>query len=362
VIDRDELGAWLTLLETPQLGRTSARRLLGAFGSPQAVLAAPTGALRDALGVALADALRDHDAGALAERTWTWLHEAPQRAVVALGDPGYPPLLLETGDPPLLLYLQGHAELLAAESVAIVGSRNPTAQGRDNAHALAAALSEAGFAIVSGLALGIDAAAHEGGLAGPGRTVAVVGTGLDRVYPRGNLALAHRIADEGLLVSEYALGTPPLAANFPLRNRIIAGLSRGTLVVEAATQSGSLITARLAAEFGREVFAVPGSIHSPQSRGCHVLIQQGAKLVLGVGDVLDELRPIAQRPPPAPPPAADRGDPVLDAMGFDPVGLDALLARTGWPAAELNARLLDLELAGRVARLPGQLFQRRGRS
>ena len=219
---------------------------------------------------------------------------------------------------------------------------------------------------MSGLALGIDGAAHAGALDGPGSTIAVVGTGPDRVYPKRHLALAHRIAAEGLLLSEYPLGTPPLPPNFPRRNRIIAGLSLGTLVVEAALQSGSLITARLALEQGREVFAIPGSIHSPQARGCHALIRQGAKLVEQASDILEELQ---GHPLPAPPPAdpaamEDEGnpgrDPVLEAMGYDPVTLDALVARTGWPAAELSAHLLTLELDGAVARLPGSLFQRRG--
>ena len=252
-------------------------------------------------------------------------------------------------------------ELLQRPAIAIVGSRNPTAQGRDNAKAFATALSGAGLTIVSGLALGVDGAAHEGALDGPGSTIAVVGTGLDRVYPRAHHTLAHRIAREGLMLSEYALGMPPLAANFPLRNRIIAGVSQGVLVVEAALQSGSLITARLAAEAGREVFAIPGSIHAPQSRGCHALIKQGAKLVDSAQDIQEELQFGHQGPGETPqPPTAERGqgDPLLEAMGYDPVSLDALVARTGSPPHELNARLLDLELSGRVARLPGQLFQR----
>ncbi len=215
---------------------------------------------------------------------------APEsRQIVTLGDAALPAGAAQTADPPLLLYAQGRCELLHARAVAIVGSRNPTPQGIDNARAFAGHLSQAGLTIVSGLALGIDGAAHEGALDGPGSTIAVVGTGLDRVYPTRHRELAHRIASEGLMVSEFPLGTPPLPPNFPLRNRIIAGLTRGTLVVEAALQSGSLITARLALEAGREVFAIPGSIHSPQSRGCHALIKQGAKLVDGAEDVLEEL-------------------------------------------------------------------------
>jgi DNA processing protein len=259
------------------------------------------------------------------------------------------------------LYVQGRRELLSRPSIAIVGSRNASLQGVDNARSFAAHLSREGWTIVSGLAFGIDGAAHEGGLDGSSSTIAVVGTGLDRVYPARHRQLAHRIARDGVLISEFAPGTPPLPSNFPMRNRIIAGLSRGTVVVEAALQSGSLITARLAAEAGREVFAVPGSIHSPLSRGCHALIRQGAKLVESAQDILEELQGAGL----APQSAVEAGtaphrDPILEALGHDPVTLDALCARTGWSAQELSARLLELELEDRVARLPGGLYQRRG--
>ena len=358
MIERDELGAWLRLLETPQVGREAARRLLAAFGSPQAVFEARPAALREvAGGLATALGTPPPTLEGLLESTWQWLAAGERRAVVTLGDALYPASLLETADPPVLLYLQGRPELLAAASIAVVGSRNPTPQGVDNARAFGRHLSQAGLSVVSGLALGIDGAAHEGALDGQGSTIAVVGTGLDRVYPKRHLALAHRIAEQGLVVSEYTLGTPPLPAHFPPRNRLIAGLSRGTLVVEAALQSGSLITARLAAECGREVFAIPGSIHAPQSRGCHLLIKQGAKLVDSARDILEELRlgaPVVAAPADKPQPA----DPLLHALGHDPVTLDALVERTGVAPAALNVRLLELELEGRVARLPGQLFQR----
>lgn len=361
MIERDELGAWLRLLETPGVGRESARRLLAAFGSPEAVLAASAAQRRAAAPGPAAFALEAAPEGlhALIEHTWSWLHadDTAPRRVLYLGDADYPPALLESADPPLLLYLRGRIERLAQRSVAIVGSRNPTAQGLDNARAFARTLSEHGWTVVSGLALGIDAAAHEGALLGPASTIAVVGTGLDITYPQRHQKLTRRIADEGLLVSEYSLGTPPLPANFPIRNRIIAGLTRGTLVVEAALQSGSLITARLAVESGRDVFAIPGSIHSPQARGCHHLIKQGAKLVETAADLLEEL---GDTTPPAPQPAAaPTAHPLLDAMGFDPIGLDELSNRTGMSAHDLSAKLLELELDGRVARLPGQLFQRR---
>ena len=363
MIDRDELAAWVRLLETPGVGRESSRKLLAAFGSPQSVLGASVSARSQVVprDTAAALATSSETLDALVVATLAWFDEKAGEAldIVTLGDPRYPSALLQTADPPLLLYAQGRCELLEAQSLAVVGSRNPTPQGTENARSFSAHLSRCGLTIVSGMALGIDGAAHYGGLEGPASTIAVVGTGLDRVYPRRHLALAHRIAVEGLIVSEYALGTPPLAANFPLRNRIIAGLARGTLVVEAALQSGSLITARLAVEAGREVFAIPGSIHSPQARGCHALIRQGAKLVEGAEDVLEELRmPTRAAGATAAPLAAEKEDPILAALGFDPVTLDALVARTGWTPAALNARLLDLELDGRVARLPGQLFQR----
>lgn len=373
-MDPDELTAWLRLAGTPGLGRTSVRRLLASLGSPQAVLDADPAVLETIAGAAAASALSQppasFDERLASTRAWLDAGDAAPRALLPLGDPRYPAALLQTADPPLLLHAEGRLEVLDTPLLAIVGSRNPTAQGLDNARDFARHLAGAGWTIVSGLALGIDAAAHQGALDGGGMTIAVVGTGLDTVYPRRHAALAARIARQGLLLSEYGLGSPSVARHFPERNRIIAGLSRGTLVIEAALQSGSLITARLAAEAGREVFAIPGSIHSPLSRGCHALIRQGAKLVESGQDVLEELTPSFARTTAAlpfeaeadPDPQADEdiaGDPLLEAMGHDPVSLDALIARTGVPGHELSARLLELELAGDVARLPGQLFQRR---
>ena len=387
-MDHDELGAWLRLTLTPGIGNGAARRLLARFGLPQSIFQQTEAALQLCVPAAQAKALRETPQGweALWQTTAQWLANAapqgPARAIVSLGDLRYPQALLDTEDPPLLLYLMGPASLLEHQPfpsdrcLAVVGSRNPTAQGAENARLFARALCGAGLTIVSGLALGVDAAAHEGALeaatsAGTmAATIAVVGTGLDRVYPRKNLDLAHRIAAHGLIVSEYPLGTPPLPANFPKRNRIISGLSQGTLVVEAALASGSLITARMAAEQGREVFAIPGSIHAPQSRGCHALIRQGAKLVESAQDVLEELKIPATTVPGLPhegvnaPGAAasdETEDPVLAALGYDPMGLDALIARTGMDASTLQVALLELELDGRVARLPGGLFQRVGR-
>lgn len=370
--DPREVGAWLRLTAAPGLGRAKARRLLAAFGSAPAVMEASEAALAQVAGPAAAALLvappDDFQQQLLAD-TLAWLDKGAGRTLVMLGDAAYPQALLHAADPPLMLYAHGRLELLQRPSVAIVGSRNPTAQGTDNARAFGVALSNAGWTVVSGLALGIDGAAHQGALAGPGSTIGVVGTGLDRIYPSQHKALTHRIAQEGLLLSEFALGAPPLAEHFPMRNRIIAGLSRGTLVVEAALRSGSLITARMALEAGRDVFAIPGSIHATQSRGCHALLKQGAKLVEQAQDVLEELAGLTPLPglaadPPDPqdddgvPPPEDL-DPVLAALGHDPATLDALIARCGWPAPALNARLLELELDGQVVRLPGGLFQRR---
>ena len=381
-MDRDELADWLRLTLTPGIGDAAARRLLAAFGLPENIFRQPATTLHDIVTAAQAAALRQAPEGLTAQidQTLHWLQEVEPdgavRRLVTLGDAAYPTSLLETADPPVMLYLLGAADFDLTQldrSLAIVGSRNPTPQGEANAKAFARAFVEAGLPIVSGLALGIDGAAHQGALDGaaaaPGRlaTVAVVGTGLDRVYPARHRALAHRITAHGLIVSEFALGTPPLNQNFPRRNRIISGLTRGTLVVEAALASGSLITARMAAEQGREVFAIPGSIHSPQSRGCHALIRQGAKLVESVHDVLEELptdeaavTSTASTPHhhlTVPPEAVV----LLASLGFDPVGLDELVARTGEPTARLQALLLELELADHVARLPGGLFQRQAR-
>ena len=371
-MQRDELAAWLRLSVTRGVGRASVRRLLAAFGLPQQLFAQSDAALADVVSPAQVRALREEPAGwpERLEATWAWLQDAPQqRRILTLADPGYPAALLRTDDPPILLYACGLPLRSWPAGVAVVGSRNPTPQGAANARQFARSLAEAGLTVVSGLALGVDGAAHEGALdgaaAGEVATIAVVGTGLDQVYPRRHQALAERIAERGVLLSEYPLGTPPLAENFPQRNRIISALGEGTLVVEAALQSGSLITARMSLEQGKDVFAIPGSIHSPQSRGCHLLLKQGAKLVETAQDILEELR-MGPRPfaldvdtgvAVVDVPAGDR---LVDALGYDPVGLDALIARTGLPAASLQAQLLELELGGCVARLPGGLFQRVG--
>jgi len=360
----DEVAAWLRLLLTPGIGRAGARQLLSAFGTPQAVFEASSAARQECLGQAIVTDEVPAGLPLALAALGAWLDAAARRDWVALGDARYPRALLQTADPPLLLYTQGDTNLLNSPCLAIVGSRNPTPQGAENSRAFAEHLGHAGLTVVSGMALGIDGAAHSGALAAGAHTIAVVGTGLDRVYPRAHRELAHRIAERGLIISEFNLGTEPLAANFPQRNRIIAGLSLGTLVVEAALESGSLITARHAVEAGREVFAIPGSIHSPQSRGCHALIKQGAKLVDEARDVLEELRwlPLEAAATAAAVGAVAAPDELLSAMGYEPTGMDQLQARTGWPTARLSARLLELELAGQVSRLPGGLYQRTGKA
>ena len=374
-MERAELAGWLRLALTPGVGNGAARRLLAAFGLPANVFIQPEAALQQVVTAAQASALRSEPAQleAQVQATLDWLQHGGgpgTRGIVTLADPGYPTPLLNIEDPPLLLYFIGELAHPWPRGIAVVGSRNPTPQGLVNARMFSQCFAQAGFTVVSGLALGVDGAAHDGALqaAAPGQlgTVAVVGTGLDRVYPRQHLELSHRIAQAGLLISEYPIGTPPLAPNFPKRNRIIAALSEGTVVVEAALQSGSLITARQAAEQGKEVFAIPGSIHSPQSRGCHALLKQGAKLVETAQDVLEELPSGSHAAGSvgaaalAPERARSPEDSMIAALGFDPVSIDSLVARTGIAAANLQAKLLELELQGSIARLPGGLYQRVG--
>ena len=350
-----DLAAWIKLSLVPGVGGASMRKLLHAFGLPQHVLAAGRSALSRIVTAELADRiLSDLDSRAV-EAALEWAAVAGHD-ILTLADADYPQPLLETPDPPALLYLRGRRELLAFPGLAVVGSRNATPQGISNAEQFARAFSSAGLTIVSGLALGIDAAAHRGGLDGTGSTVAVLGTGADILYPQRNRELGERIAQEGLIISEFPLGTPPHASNFPRRNRVISGLTRGCLVVEAALASGSLITARLAAEQGREVFAIPGSIHAPHSKGCHALIKQGAKLVENAQDLLQELRIEYSIAPATAAASAVTG--LLAHMGYDNCDIDTLCARSGLTADVVSAMLLQLELDGKVASLPGGLYQR----
>lgn len=356
------LALWLRLELTPGVGRFTVRRLLEHFTSPEAVFAASAEALAACISPAQARVLSRPPASEVAERidvALAWL-ALPNHHLLTLDHPAYPDTLRHIADPPFLLYAIGRIELLAGSALAIVGSRNASLQGVNNAVNFGYALSDAGMTIVSGMALGIDAAAHEGGLRGAASTIAVIGTGADRIYPRRNEQLARRIAQEGCIVSEYSLGTPPMSPNFPRRNRIISGLSCGVLVVEAAAESGSLITAHVAAEQGRDVFAIPGSIHAPLSKGCHRLIKEGAKLVESVGDLLSELSlsPMSGLQGPVGAAYSGPGVPLLKAMGEGAVSTDVLVTLSNVAPGILAGQLLSLELAGQIERLPGGLFQR----
>ncbi len=359
------LKAWLALSLTRGLGGESVRRLLKEFGSPDAVFTASISSLKSVVKPDVAAEISKGIADDVIAPTLAWLEDSNNH-IVTLADDDYPQALLNIPDPPLLLYVKGRLDLLNRAALAVVGSRNATPQGISNAEAFARTLSDAGLCIISGLAHGIDAAAHRGALRGQGKnqgsSIAIVGTGLDKVYPAANRDLAHALAQQGTLVSEFPLGTPPLAANFPRRNRLISGMSAGCLVVEASLQSGSLITARLALEQGRDVFAIPGSIHAPQSKGTHALLKQGAKLVETAQDILEELGSLPAAPARNPAvqdidiPGTDLA--LLDHLGFDPVDVGTLSARCGLTIAELSAMLLTLELEGRVSTLPGGLYQR----
>jgi DNA processing protein len=406
-MDYEELGHWLRLTTTPGVGPHTARQLLSQFGLPEAIFAQSETTLKMVVSANVARALKITAPAweVLLNDTWAWLQATdnshaltghqPAKAIITLADPRYPAALLATEAPPVLLYCMGEMLQYAVpfptltQCIAVVGSRNPTAQGAENAQAFSHSLCNLGLTVISGLALGIDACAHQGALQShadlsrvthqathqpSSTTIAVIGTGIDRVYPSRHIDLAHRIAAHGMIVSEYPLGTPPIASNFPKRNRIISGLSQGVLVVEAALASGSLITARMAIEQGRDVFAIPGSIHAPQSRGCHALIRQGAKLVESSQDILEEwpttihfgasvtkqpaIHTATEYPGKEQQQAASETENiVLQAIGFDPIGLDQLQARTGLDTPILQVTLLELELANRIARMPGGLFQ-----
>ena len=372
--DEEELAAWIRLQMTPGVGILTAHKILSAYGLPQNIFSTPYQEIARIVSPKMADALCapvDPVIAEQIEKTKKWL-EDPANQVLTLSDSRYPGQLLEIADPPLMLYVKGRVELLTSPSIAIVGSRNATTQGRIDAEEFARSLSDSGLTIVSGLALGIDTAAHEGGLKGRGSTVAVIGTGADIVYPARNHELAHRISEGGCIVSEFPLGTGPLASNFPRRNRVISGLSAGILVVEAASRSGSLITARNAIDQGRDVFAIPGSIHSPLSRGCHELIRQGAKLVESSQDILGELkhfRDVAVNPSSrntengveesgGDGKFSDGQKVILAQMGYDPVDVDTLCDRCEMDAASLSVELLNLELSGNVESLPGGFYRR----
>lgn len=346
--------AWLRLASVAGLAPGDARKLVASFGDARKVLESAHGEIERVAGRAAAGALARGPDPRKVDAALIWASR-PGRRILARDDPAFPKLLREIADPPLVLFATGRVELLDRFAIAIVGSRNATPQGMRDAEAFARALSEVGTCIVSGLAVGIDAAAHRGGLAASGGSVAVLGTGADGNYPPQNHALARRLGEEGCVITELALGTPPFRGNFPRRNRLISGLARGVLVVEAAPASGTLVTARSALDQGREVFAVPGSIHATHAKGCNALIRNGeAKLVEGAHHVLEEF---GYRCAPAAS-TRDDGEPFLDAVGYEPVSVERIAGLTGLGAAMVAARLTRLELEGRIAALPGGLYQR----
>jgi DNA processing protein len=353
--------ARLRLSLIPGLGPVTQLRLVERFGSAGAVFDRPGEVARFA-GEAVAVALARGPEAALVERTLAWAEDSAHR-LVTIEEELYPRLLREIHDPPGVLYVVGDLHLLQRSSVAIVGSRNATSQGTHDARAMARELSAAGQAIVSGLALGIDAAAHQGGLEGGSSSVAVTGTGPDVTYPRRNRALAERLAAEGCIVTEFPLGTPPASGNFPRRNRLISGLARAVLVVEANEKSGSLLTAMYACHQNREVLAMPGSVHSPLSKGCHKLIRQGAALAENAGHVLEAIGlPHAGGTMGAGQESDASPDSFLLEIGFAPLSPDQIAQRTGLAAAAVAARLGRLQLEGRVEQVAGGKFQRVGRA
>jgi len=363
----DDVPYWLALMHAPGIGPVSYQNLLQEYGNPETIFDIRNHKPSRCLSGLVIDYLRNPDWSAV-EKDLAWQGQAGNY-ILTYQDAYYPALLKEIPDPPPVLFVTGNVELLSSLQIAIVGSRNPSPTGRDTAQELAAHLSHYGLAITSGLALGIDAAAHRGALDTHGPTIAVMGTGLDQVYPARHQQLAKQITERGALVSEFPPGTPPLAENFPRRNRIISGLSIGTLVVEAALRSGSLITARMALEQGREVFAVPGSIHNPLARGCHQLIRQGAKLVENTQDILEELGTLTEAAlswhnadaiPSIPDKLDQQHAHVLNNLGFEPTSVDTLVERTGLTAESLSSILLVLELHNQIISVPGGSYVRLG--
>lgn len=368
--DAQDAAHWLRLSLIPGLGSATICQLLAKFGTPDHVLNASIHQLREVVDTEMAYAIQQGASEQAIAQALEWLKK-DHAHLVTLADETYPKQLLEINSPPAILYGLGNIRLLNQPCIAVVGSRNPTPQGEKNAEDFAENLCQHGLCVVSGMALGIDGAAHRGALKANGTTIAVIGTGLDIVYPSRHRNLAHQIAQRGLILSEFPLGTPSKAQNFPRRNRIISGLSLGCLVVEANIDSGSLITAKLAAEQGREVFAIPGSIHSPVAKGCHQLIKQGAKLVESAQDILDELPTaiLANTTLSSSPLGSDPVESItshndsetariMQSMGYDAVSFEILLTKTGLTSQALSSMLMLLELEGKVAALAGGQYQR----
>lgn len=364
---KDDLAYWLALLKAPGIGPIAFQKITRII-SPQELLQADSALWQEIKIPKAARAWLAKPDWQAVEQDLLWAEQGDCH-LLRLIDKQYPAMLKEIPDPPPVLYVRGNLDCLQTSQIAMVGSRNATPIGRETAHAFAQQLAQQGLTVTSGLAQGIDAAAHAGAMAGAGQTIAVTGTGLDRIYPARHQRLAEQILQQGTLVSEFAIGTPPLAENFPRRNRIISGLSLGVLVVEAAIRSGSLITARMALEQGREVFAIPGSIHSSLSKGCNNLLRQGAKLVETAADVIEELGFYASFRPPEAAISDVENDCALDesyqklleCVGYDPIGIDAVIARSGLTAELVCSMLLVLELHGMVETAAGGLYSQTGK-
>lgn len=360
--ESDEVSLWIALSQVPGLGNAKIIQLLTKFGSPDNIFSASTSLLKEVVSDAIAKEIKLGIQTDVIQPSLDWLQK-DNTHIVTLADNEYPKRLLQITHPPAVLYAIGDLQWLNHHSIAMVGSRNATPQGEKNADNFAQEMCRQGLCVVSGMALGIDGAAHRGAIKGTGATIAVVGTGLDIVYPAKHRELAHQIAERGLIISEFSLGTPSRAQHFPRRNRIISGLSLGCLVVEANIASGSLITARLATEQGREVFAIPGSIHSPVSKGCHQLIKQGAKLVESAEDILEELKSLIPSNSPLGSKAqmgktTPEANTLLDLMGFEAINFEALLSSSGLTTEALSSMLMLLELEGQVTVLAGGNYQR----
>lgn len=367
-MNKEDLRSWLALLRLPGIGPMTLQPLLANGQDVRELLNNPPAGIPDSL-----RQLLKHPDWQAVDKDMHWLAQ-PDNHLLPVTDPRYPAQLKTIPDPPVALFVHGNPDMLSTPQIAMVGSRNPSVGGARTAHDFARHFAACGLSVTSGMAMGIDAASHQGALAAKGITIAVTGTGLDRVYPASNRELAHQIADKGVLISEFPPGTPPRPGHFPRRNRIIAGLSLGTLVVEAALKSGSLITAQQALEQSREVFAIPGSIHNPLARGCHLLIRQGAKLVETVNDVLEELAPALSelieteniRPQSNQAITSSTLDhdyqQLLEAMGFDPISTDSIMERTGIAPENISSMLLLLEMDGQISSEHGGLFTRNRKS
>jgi DNA processing protein len=355
-MDTRNLHSWLQLAMTPKVGPKTVLKLLHHFKTAENILAQDSNTLAQFVGTTVARLIINNAAEKAVNDVYTWLEQDNNNNMISFGDTIYPKELAEIADPPIILFAKGNLSLLKEQKFTIIGTRHPTEQGMLNAFSFAENLANLNLTIISGMADGIDRHAHLGALQGSGKTIGVIGTGIDRIYPASNKDLFHKVAENGLLLSEFALGTTPFVSNFPRRNRIVAGLSMGTLVIESAIDGGSMITANMALEMGREVMAIPGSIHNPVARGCHKLIKTGAKLIETTNDIIEELQIIQAVHTNSVTQVTD--DPILQIMGFDAVDIDHICNKLNISVAEIYANLLALELDGRITNCGNGRYQR----